>query len=339
MHDTSPRVLIIRLDAIGDALALTPLLAELAERAIPVDLVMRGQNAGIFSSRAVRRVYTAPFDLRSDGRENRAAIATFGASLRTQDYTHVLVPTEDASGYRLARATRAPNRIGFVNGWGKPFKTLWAMTQLTRAVHRSAGLDRQAPHESAVLFELGRTLVGNASPTHDIARLRPLVLETEPPADPRVVLQVTDKWERLGIAFDEVVQLIERLREHGALRCIAAGTERAYSERVRAATGVAVETFDELEPWKAAIASARALVAPDSGALHVAGMSGTPTVAVFPPIAEFELQTARWAPWAAPSRVVKAECDWPSAAVAALIDLDAAVTTDKTVDAALDESR
>ena len=339
MHDTSPRVLIIRLDAIGDALALTPLLAALAERAIPVDLVMRAQNAGIFSARAVRRVYTAPFDLRSDGRENRAAIEAFGASLQTQRYTHVLVPTEDASGYRLARATRAPNRIGFVNGWGKPLKTMWAMTQLTRTVHRSAGLDRHAPHECAVLFELGRTLVGDAMPTRDVARLRPIVLDAEPAADPRVVLQISDKWERLGISFDEVVHLLELLRERGPLRCIAAGTERAYSERVRAATGVAIETFDDLGPWKAAIAGARALVAPDSGALHVAGMTGTPTVAVFPPIAEFALQAARWAPWAAPSRVVKAERGWPSAAVAALVDLNAAVAANELIDAAFDEPR
>lgn len=339
MHDTSPRVLIIRLDAIGDALALTPLLAALAERAIPVDLVMRAQNAGIFSARAVRRVYAAPFQLRSDTRENRAAIEAFGASLQPERYTHVLVATEDASGYRLARATRAPNRIGFVNGWGKPFKTLWAMTQLTHLVHRSAGLDSRAPHESAVLFELGRTLLGDAMPTRDLARLRPLVLDTEPVADPRVALQITDKWERLGISFETIVQLIELLRVNGPLRCIAAGTERAYTERVAAATGIAIETFDELEPWKDAIAGARALVAPDSGALHVAGMTGTPTVAVFPPIADFELQTARWTPWAAPSRVIKAVGDWPSSAVAALIDLDAAVAAGKAIDTALDESR
>lgn len=125
MPEDSPSVLIIRLDAIGDALALTPLLAALRERGIPVDLVMRDVNAGIFSSRAARRVLVAPFELRSSERPNLAAIDAFGAELSHAGYSHVLVATEDPGGYRLAGATRAPARIGFSNGLGKPLKSLW----------------------------------------------------------------------------------------------------------------------------------------------------------------------------------------------------------------------
>lgn len=339
MHDTSPRVLIIRLDAIGDALALAPTLAALADRGIPVDLVMSAHNAGAFSSRAARRVYVAPFDLRSSTSENQDAIHAFGTQLAGERYSHVLVATEDPGGYRLAKATGAPNRIGFVNGWGKPLKTLWARTLLTHAVYRSAGLDPRAPHECAVLFELARPLVGHAQPTRDAARLRPLVIEAEVPPDARVAMQITDKWERLGIAFDDVATMVSLLAEHAPVRFIASAREAAYADRVRAATGVTIDAFDELESWKSAIAAARALVAPDSGALHVAGTTGTPVVAVFPPIAQFALQTARWTPWAAPSRIVKAERGWPSAALAALIQLDPVLATDVPVEPALDEPR
>ncbi|MGB6061510.1 MAG: hypothetical protein WBG27_07405, partial [Candidatus Aquilonibacter sp.] len=94
MPQTSPSVLVIRLDAIGDALALTPLLAALRERAIPVDLVLQDVNAKIFSSRATRAVYVAPFTLRSSTPENRRSIAEFGAFLRRSAYTDVLVATE-----------------------------------------------------------------------------------------------------------------------------------------------------------------------------------------------------------------------------------------------------
>ena len=35
-------------------------------------------------------------------------------------------------------------------------------------------------------------------------------------------------------------------------------------------------------------------------------MIGTPVVAVFPPSRDYALQVARWAPWAAPHRIVRA---------------------------------
>jgi hypothetical protein len=36
---------------------------------------------------------------------------------------------------------------------------------------------------------------------------------------------------------------------------------------------------------------------------------------VFPPITDFGLQTARWTPWAAPSRVISATGGWPQHAI------------------------
>lgn len=311
MPGISPSVLIIRLDAIGDALALTPLLAALRERRIPADIVLRPVNAGIFSSRAARRIVTGDFDLRSSDPPNLARIAAFGRELSANHYTHVLVATEDPGGYRLARATEAKARIGFTNGWGKPFKTLWARAHLTKTIHRSAGLDPRAPHEVEVLFRLGAPLLGDATPTRDVETLRKLILEREPAADTRIAVQITDKWQRLKIDFSGVVDLVHHLTRNGTPRLLSASSEDSYANIVAEVTGIEVERFDTLESWKAAIAAAPALITPDSGALHVAGMVGTPTVAIFPPSDDFTLQTARWAPWASPHRIVRADGDWP----------------------------
>ena len=320
-------MLLIRLDAIGDALALTPLLAAFRSANIPADLVLRSGNLDAFSAAAARERFVAPFALRSDTPGNRRAIADFAARLRPNGYTHTLVATEDPGGYLLARFVGSPHRIGFVNGWGKPFKTLWLRTLLTTALYRTAGLDPQAPHECEVLFELGRTLVDEPAPTRIPSRLRPLVIDTETGRSDRLVFQITDKWERLGIAFREVVETLKRVSELGPVRAISATREARYADRIEEATGIAVERFDDLPGWKTAIASARALVAPDSGAIHVAGMVGTPTVAVFPPIALFELQSARWAPWAAPYQIIKATPQWPMRAIEALRELVDAVQT------------
>jgi ADP-heptose:LPS heptosyltransferase len=322
MGHSSPSVLAIRLDAIGDALALTPLLAALRERSIPVDLVMRSSNAEVFSSRAARAVYVAPFALRSQTRSNLEAIARFAAELAPNAYSHVLVATEDPGGYELAARIPARTRVGFANGWGKPLKTLWVRTKLGRVIFRSAGLDRRAPHECAVLFELGRRLVGDrAAPTREPSRLRPLVLERDVTPGDRVVFQVSDKWERLGIAFADVTAALRAVAGSYTVHAIASENESSYAQRIAAASGVPVERFATIEPWKNAIASAAAIVAPDSGAVHVASMVGTPTVAVFPPIRDFALQTARWAPWAAPYQIVRADAGWPARIVPGVDEL------------------
>ena len=108
MPEVSPSVLIIRLDAIGDAVALTPLLAALRRRAIAVDVVLSPANAGTFAPPAARRIVVADFDLRSSRRDTLDAIGRLGAELRAGAYSHVLVATEDPGGYRLAGAVRAP---------------------------------------------------------------------------------------------------------------------------------------------------------------------------------------------------------------------------------------
>jgi ADP-heptose:LPS heptosyltransferase len=321
MPEVSPSVLIIRLDAIGDALALTPLLAALRRCAIPVDVVLRPENAAVFSSRAVRGIVTARFALRSSARSNLAAIEALGQELKRRTYSHVLVATEDPAGYRLAAATAAPVRIGFVNARGKPLKNLWARRFLTRTLARTAGLDPKAPHECQVLFELGSTLVAAEQPTRDLADLRPLVIEREPGADERIAIQITDKWERLGIEIADVANLVRRVGAYGAPNLLSAETEAPYARRIAEATGVAVNFFAELNPWKSAIAAATAIVTPDSGALHVAGMTGTPVVAIFPRRRGYALQVARWAPWAAPHRIVQSGEGWPARATEALEQL------------------
>ncbi|HET9392259.1 MAG TPA: glycosyltransferase family 9 protein [Candidatus Rubrimentiphilum sp.] len=313
-------MLIVRLDAIGDALALVPLIAALRERGASVDVVLRPANAGVFSKDAVNAVHVATFPLRDSSPEARREIARLGSELAAAHYDYALIATEDLAGYQLARVSGARRRIGFENGWGKPLKTLWARLLCTSTVHRTAGLDPRAPHESQVLFSLGRDIVGGSAVPRDPTRLRPFVIDSEPAPDDRVVLQVTDKWNRMGASLDDLVALARTLSARHTIRFISAAVERAYAKKFSKAAGVSIEYFAELEPWKEAIASAKAIVAPDSGAVHVAGMVGTPTVAVFA-VQNFALQTARWSPWASPYRVVKLEGAWPVIAADALEDL------------------
>jgi hypothetical protein len=169
-----------------------------------------------------------------------------------------------------------------------------------------------------VLWKLGARFVDGDAIPRDPNRLRPLVLENDVARGERIGFQVTDKWERLGIGLPQVVHALRAATELGPIHAIAAEGEAAYAQRIAEAAGIEVERYSSLGPWKDAIAAAAVLVAPDSGAVHVAGMVGTPTLAVYPPIRDFDLQLARWAPWAAPYRALRAERDWPGQVPTAL---------------------
>jgi ADP-heptose:LPS heptosyltransferase len=279
---------------------------------------LRRANANAFAPNAVRDVIVAGFELRDGSRSNRNAIERLGRDLRERRYSHVLVATEDLGGYRLAAAAGAPTRIGFEDPWTKPLKALWSRRMLTKSVYRSAKLTGRCEHECVTLFKLVEPLAGDEKPTRDLAQLRPLLLESEPAPDDRVAVQITDKWERLGIPLDSVVELVRRLAASSELHLLSSRSESAYAQSVERATGIAVSYFDDLPSWKAAIAAAVALVAPDSGAVHVAGMTGTPVVAVFPPMALYDAWVARWAPWATVHRIVRADNGWPARAADAL---------------------
>ena len=309
MSSIPPSVLIVRLDAIGDALTLVPLVAALRRHGLGVAAVLRPGNASVFSRRALDRIHIA-----------NSPRANLSDEIRAAHYGYALVATEKPQGYLIAYRARIPNRIGFENGWGKPLKTLWVRALSTQTVFRTAGLDPRAPHECEVTFSLARTLIPDAEPSRDPHELRPYVLDDEPAFDERIAVQITDKWDRLGASLAQVVEFTRSIRQYGTLRFICARAEKDYGERFAAESGSAVECFEDLAAWKSAVASSRAVVAPDSGAAHVAGMTGTPVVACFA-AAEFALQVARWAPWAAPNRIVRIEPGWPTIAADALGEL------------------
>ena len=183
------------------------------------------------------------------------AIESLGRDLRERQYTHVAIATEDPGGYRLAASVGAPTRSALRIRGAKPLKALWSRRMITTPVYRSARLTAHSPHECETLFKLVEPLIGEKKPTHDLAQLRPLVLESESAPDGRVAVQITDKWERLGIPIDSVVDLVRRSLRAASFvswRCAANPPTHIGG----CATGIAVSYFDDLPSWKASIAAA-----------------------------------------------------------------------------------
>ncbi|MBV8246675.1 MAG: hypothetical protein JOZ38_12180 [Candidatus Eremiobacteraeota bacterium] len=221
------------------------------------------------------------------------------ASAYDASYDVALIPSEEPQAYTFARKAAIPQRVGFYNGWQKPFKSWWARGELTRAVYRPASPPRVPRHECEVLFELGMGLHDERTPTRDLSRLRPCVLDHPPQRRPAIV-QLTAKWLARGRDEALVAGWLRERRARGACTAIAARAESELALRLAADAGLSLELCDSVRDWKAIVAGADVLITPDSGAAHVAGMVGTPCVDLFE-AADFERQRDRWRPWAGPA--------------------------------------
>jgi len=294
------RVLLVRLDGIGDAAVSVPLLAALRDAGHAVGVALTTRNAGLFAPGALVAEHVLeriPWPAHGSTPESSRRAA---AEIAAQRYDVALIASEEPEAYELAAPVA--RRVGFTTGWARPLKTLWVRRRVTRAVARAQTLGGDHAHEVEILYRLGAGLVRDARPSHDVARLRPLLVAA-PRATARsgIVLQLGAKWETNGVAPVALRRVVEALAPHG-LRVVAAPAEAAA---VRALFGVEPETFAGLRDWVAALDQAATVVTVDTGAAHVAGMLGVRTVDVFPD-AHFDLQVRRWRPWAAPSIALRA---------------------------------
>lgn len=286
------RVLLVRLDGVGDAAVCVPLLAALREAGHGVGVALTTRNAGMFSPRAIVAEHVLeriPWPAHgSTPASTRRALA----EIARERYDVALIATEEPEGFALAAAV--PRRVGFSTGWTRPLKSLWVRARTTRTVSRSQRIGAETAHEAEVMYRLGAQLGLAPAPPAEASRTRPMLRDTPSPRDEArpVLVQLGPKWLATGIAPRAVRALVAELAP--LARVVAAPGE---AETVREMSGVMPEVFATLPAWIEALDGAAIVVTVDTGAAHVAGMLGTPVVDVFPD-AHFEAQVRRWRPWA-----------------------------------------
>lgn len=294
------RILLVRLDGIGDALVCTPLIAGLRDAGHELGLVLSDRNAGVFAAGtavATHVLERIPWPRHGSTPLSRAHA---DAEIALQRYDVALIASEEPEAYDLAAPV--PRRIGFTTGWAKPLKSLWIRRRVTTAVRRAATVRGADAHEAEILLRLAAGIV-TTPPERDAARLRPWIAGPAPvPQRTGLLVQLGAKWNALGLADAVLQRLTRALRERGACFIAAPGERDAVRAQFPALTVAAPATTRD---WIATVDAAAALVSPDTGASHLAGMIGVPVVDVFPD-AGFDAQTRRWRPWASSSIVVRA---------------------------------
>jgi ADP-heptose:LPS heptosyltransferase len=300
------RVLLVRLDGIGDAAVCVPLIAALRDAGHEVGVALTTRNAGLFAPGAILAEHVLeriPWPAHGSTPESTARAR---AAIAAQRYDVALIASEEPEAFALAEGIR--ERVGFTTGIARPLKNLWVRANTTRTVTRSQRIGGEDAHEVEVLYRLGAGLVRSEKPPSDCWKLRTLLVEGPNILTMRgaengsnvITVQVGPKWLDAGVAPDVLRTAVTRLSRYG--RVVAAPSEADAVERL---TGIVAQTFDSTRAWVETVAGSMTLVTVDTGAAHVAGMSCGRVIDIFPD-ANFEAQVRRWRPWASPYRAFRA---------------------------------
>ncbi|HTV72988.1 MAG TPA: glycosyltransferase family 9 protein [Candidatus Acidoferrales bacterium] len=312
------RILLSRLDRIGDLVLSTPAIASVRgswPRA-HVTLVCSSYNAAVVErNRDVDEVVVL---------ESGTTPAQMGARFRGAcDIAIALAPcTPD---FFLVGATRAPQRIGYTYR-RRYIARVTARLFLTHLLISEADpeLCERRPtyrvrHEVDQVLDLVAR-AGGAQLLHD------LVVTTT--ADDRaavahvpsggIVVHLAPRWLRNGSTLASFIALLNRLRSFGLPVVVTHGTDvgEAVPAVVCAGAADCIVGGMSFGQWAAVFGAARLIVTVDTGATHVASAMQRPTVVLFEH-RYFNLNSQEWAPYHVAAALLRKPADESETALAA----------------------
>jgi heptosyltransferase-2 len=269
--------LVIQTAFLGDVVLTTPLLAALAARHGPVDVVTTPAAAPLLETHpAVRRVI--PYDKRGRDR-GWAGLRDVGRRLRAERYERAYLPHRSLRTAALALLARIPARIGFHDGW--PF--------LYSEVRRHPPEGHEVDRLLALAEQPSAAYAPTLHPTPDDARVAGAVLSAAGIEEgaPFVALAPGSIWGSKRWPYYDI--LAGQLADRAAVVVVGGSEDAALGEAIVRAVGRtggrALNACGKLTLRQSAalIERARVLVTNDSAPLHLATAMGTPIVAVFGP--------------------------------------------------------
>jgi len=274
------RALVVQTAFLGDVVLTTPLLAALAARHGPVDVVTTPAAAPLLETHpAVRRVI--PYDKRGRDRGWRG-LRALATRLREERYARAYLPHRSLRTAALALLARIPARIGFHDGWR------FFYTEVRRRPADGHEIDRLL----ALAGEAPAAYAPQLRPTPEDERAAAGLLAAAGISAPFVAIAPGSIWGSKRWPYYDA--LVRRLAEHAGVVAVGGPEDAALGETIIRAVGElggrAVNACGTLTLRQSAalIARAAVLVTNDSAPLHLATAMGTPIVAVFgPTIPEF----------------------------------------------------
>ncbi|HEY6059823.1 MAG TPA: lipopolysaccharide heptosyltransferase II [Gemmatimonadales bacterium] len=270
--------LVIQTAFLGDVVLTTPLLAVLAERHGPVDVVTTPAAAPLLETHpAVRQVLV--YDKRKADR-GLAGLRRLARRLRAERYAVAYLPHRSLRSAALARLARIPRRVGYTDGWRSLYTEARPRPRDGHEIDRLLALVDAAPREEArPTLQLATNDVARAEEEIRSAAVAPPFAALAPGS-----IWGSKRWPHFAALARRLAQRCDVVLVGGpddaalAEAIVAAATEGDAAHRVVSVCGRL-----SLRESAAVIREAAILVTNDSAPLHFAQAVETPTVAIFGP--------------------------------------------------------
>ncbi|MCA9777242.1 MAG: hypothetical protein KC800_11015 [Candidatus Eremiobacteraeota bacterium] len=289
------KVVVVRLDALGDTLLSTPAIEVLCrEYGAENVLVVTSPGLGvIFGEGPCHR------EVEPDGSDEEIA-----ARIREFQADSVYVFSEKRRALRGAYLSGVPERIGFDPGWTQPLRSLEVRRYLTVRFPIVNSLDSNSRYHEVerycrlVAKGLSRKSV-NGGRLKFFTQPRP---EGDGSSAGPVGFQWAGKWLQDGWPPELLVSLVELLPEDALIFAPPQEKQEALL-RLPKERHPHLVCCSGLKEYASELARCRYLVSIDTGAVHVASAMGVPVLDVFPEEGAHHT-VPRWRPWMTPHRVV-----------------------------------
>ncbi len=310
------KILIIRLDGLGDTLLTLPLLDGLKAGWPDCEITYMASHRGapvFLADNRVHHLWT--YELSALSKEEKRSL---GERIRAEAFDVVFCLNEKFWPAIWTWQSSAPMRLGFDPGWMQPPKALLRRLTLTHRLYNPNDPAQKSIHEVERYAALA-TLAGCPDATgpmrvslSDEAKewgkqeLRMLDL---PNHVVPVCLHLSAKWISEGWSSQTCIAVARSILDKfpAVFLFVTAGPSEDFlfknAEIVLPTDRFHLFTDLELSQWAALMGQCHALVSMDTGAVHLAAAVNLPVVAVFPEL-NFVHASSRWSPWQVPNRII-----------------------------------
>lgn len=311
------KILILRLDGLGDTLLTLPLIDGL-KRCRPdceITFLASPRGAAVFAADPrISQLWV--HELTALSRTEKIAL---GRQIQAAAFDQVFCLNEKFWPAVWTYMSNATFRVGFDPGWSQPPKTLLRRLTLTHRLPSANDPSQASAHEVeryAALAALtgcpdaaGPMRLTLPPAAQEWAKAVLAELAPDPDAVP-ISLHLSAKWGSEGWGNETCLEaahaLLDRFPQARLAVTAGPGEERFFEKAAAVLPPERFRLFHRLElmQWAALVSRCRALVSMDTGAVHLAAAVQTPVAAVFP-AKNFVHASSRWSPWQVPHRILR----------------------------------